>query len=161
MKLAFILNGEDVSVNCGGESRLVDVLRGSFGLTGTKNGCNSGVCGNCLVIFNGNVLKSCLIPAVKIKNSEIITIEGFSQTDEFQDIKSGFAEAGLESCGICSAGKILATEALLSRNQQPTESDILSAFNGIRCRCTEPAELIQGVLTVIEHRRKRLYGSGS
>ena len=157
MKMSFILNGEDVSVDAGIEKRLVDILRKDFGLMETKSGCHSGSCGYCSVIFNGNVVKSCLIPAFKIQDSEVITIEGFSQTDEYQDIIQGFLKVKLESCGFCSAGKILATEALLSRNSLPSKSDILFAFSGIRCRCTVPGELVQGVIAASELRRRRLY----
>jgi len=158
MIMGFILNGEDVSVNSNGQDRLIDILRGTFNLLGTKTGCYSGTCGNCSVILNGNVVKSCLIPAFKILGSEIITIEGFSQTDEYQDIISGFQEVGLEDCGFCNTGKILATEALLGRNIQPSKDEILSAFQGIRCRCTEPVELVSAVMAVGELRRRRLYG---
>ena len=164
MNMAFILNGEDVSINSNNsnfQSRLVDILRGTFSLLGTKIGCLNGNCGNCSIILNGNVVKSCLIPAFKVHGSEIITIEGFSQTDEYQDIINGFEEAGVEDCGICSTGKILTTEALLSRNSQPSEEEILQAFCGLRCRCTDPIELVQGVLAVSEFRRRRLYGRSS
>ena len=161
MNFDFILNGEDVAVNSNAENRLVDILRETFGLLGTRCCCYSGMCGNCSVIFNGVVLKSCLIPALRIRNCEIITIEGFSQTDEYEDIIQGFSEAELENCGICNTGKILATEALLGRNQQPSKADILSAFSGIRCRCTEPEELVNGVMAVVELRRRRLYGRSS
>ena len=158
MIMNFILNGEDVSLNSNVDLRLVDILRGNFNLLGTKSGCRIGICGSCLVIFNGIVVKSCLIPAFKIRGSEIITIEGLSQTDEYQDIIQGFEEAGLECCGICNTGKILATEALLGRIIQPSKENILAAFSGIHCRCTEPEELVQGVLVVSEFRQRRLYG---
>lgn len=157
MRIDFILNGEDVVVYCGAGNRLVDILRNTFKLLGTKNGCTSGVCGCCSIIFNGNVVKSCLIPAFKVKGSEIITIEGFSQTDEYHDIELGFSEAKLENCGFCNAGKILAAQVLLGRNHRPSRDEILAAFHGIRCRCTEPEELVQGVNAVVEHRRRRLY----
>jgi len=158
LKIGFILNGEDVVVDSNPESRLVDILRGTFKLLGTKAGCYSGKCGSCLVIFNGNVVKSCLIPAFKILASEIITIEGFSQTDEYQDIILGFSEAELENCGFCNTGKILATEALLNRNKTPSKEDFFSAFYEIRCRCTESMELLKGVMAASEFRRRRLYG---
>ena len=161
MTLSFILNGEDVVVNTDAETRLVNILRDSFSLLGTKEGCYAGKCGACSIIFNGNVIKSCLIPAFKIANSEIITIEGFSQTDEYQDIVLGFSDAGIENCGFCNAGKILAAEALLLRNLKPSKDEILSAFQGILCRCTDPRELLQGVIATSEHRRWRLYGRSS
>jgi len=141
MTMGFILNGEDVTVDANPESVLIDILRGNFNLLGAKTGCNIGMCGTCLIIFNGNVVKSCLIPAFKIRGCEIITIEGFSQTLDYQDIVLGFSRAGLEDCGFCGTGKILAAEALLGRNKAPSREEILSAFNGIRCRCTEPEGL--------------------
>jgi carbon-monoxide dehydrogenase small subunit len=158
MTMEFILNGEDVTADSNPESRLVDVLRDNFNLLGAKTGCNIGACGSCLLIFNGDVVKSCLIPAFKIRGCEIITIEGFLQTIDYQDIILGFSEAGFENCGFCNTGKILATEALLDRNKAPSREEILSAFNGIRCRCTEPEGLVQGVLAASKHRRRRLYG---
>ena len=161
MTIDFILNGEDVVIRTDGENRLSDILRGNFRLLRAKAGCYIGTCGSCSVIFNGDVVKSCLIPAFKIRNSEIITIEGFSQTVEYQDIVHGFSEAGVENCGFCNTGKILATEALLGRNPRPSREQILVAFHDIRCRCTEPESLVRGVTAVVEYRRRRLYGRSS
>ena len=159
MKLEFILNGEDVLVESDVENRLVDILRKSFMLLGTKLGCYTGCCGACMVILNGTVVNSCLIPAFKIQGSEIITIEGFSQTDDYNDIVTGFSDAGVTDCGFCHTGKILATGALIGRNLRPSKEEILPAFFGIKCRCTDSTELVKGVMAAAEHRRKRLYGS--
>jgi carbon-monoxide dehydrogenase small subunit len=161
MTIGFILNGEDVVIRTDAERRLIDILRETFRLLGAKAGCYTGSCGVCSVILNNAVVKSCLIPAFKVQGSEIITIEGFSQTDEYQDIIRGFAEAGVENCGFCDTGKILTVEALLSRNPRPGRQEILRAFSGIKCRCTEPESLINGVLAVAEKRRQRLYGRHS
>jgi len=161
MTMGFILNGEDVTVNCNPESALVDILRDNFNLLGAKAGCNIGMCGTCLIIFNGDVVKSCLIPALKIRDCEIITIEGFSQTIDYQDIILGFSEAKLEDCGFCNTGRILATESLLGRNKAPSREEILSAFKGIRCRCMDPDLMVQGVLAASNYRRWRLYGHSS
>jgi carbon-monoxide dehydrogenase small subunit len=158
MTLGFILNGEDVVVKTEANHRLIDILRNHFKLQGAKAGCLSGCCGACSVIFNGKVVPSCLIPAFRIRGSEIITIEGFSQNDEYQDILEGFIRAGVENCGYCDAGKILAVETLLERNLRPSREEILAAFNGIKCRCTEPDSLIEGVLAAVEIRQRRLYG---
>jgi len=161
MTIGFILNGEDVTADTDAASRLVDILRNTFALSGTKASCCSGNCGVCSVIFNGYVAKACLIPAFKISEREIITIEGFSQTDEYQDIIRAFTEAEIESCGFCGTGKILATEVLLSRNHRPSREEILAGFNGIRCRCTDPDRLVHMVMTAIEYRRQRIYGRSS
>ena len=161
MTIGFILNGEDVVVRTNAESRLVDILRNTFKLLGTKTGCSTGNCGACSIILNGDVAKSCLVPAFKIRNSEIITIEGFSQTDEYQDIIRALSEAGVENCGFCTTGKILAAEALLGRSLRPSKEEILATFQGSRCRCTDPEGLIRVVTMAAEFRRRRLYGRSS
>ena len=161
MTIGFILNGEDVIANTGARIRLSDILRGAFNLLGAKAGCYTGNCGACSVIFNGEMVKACLIPAFKIKDSEIITIEGFSQTDEYQDIIRAFTETGVQSCGFCDTGKILAAEALLIRNPRPSREEILAGFHGIRCRCTDPEDLVRVVTAAVEYRRRRLYGRSS
>ena len=159
MTIGFILNGEDVIINTEAEHRLIDVLRDSFKLFGAKANCNSGACGLCSVIYNWDVMKSCLIPAFKIRGSEIITIEGFELTDEYRDIIRGFSEAGVVNCGYCNTSKILTVEALLLKNPRPRPADILMAFQGVKCRCTEPESIINGVLEIVDMRQRRLYGN--
>jgi carbon-monoxide dehydrogenase small subunit len=158
MTIAFILNGDDVVIRTEADIRLIDILRNNFGLTGAKNGCLKGTCGACTVIFNGAITQACLIPAFRIRGSEIITIEGFSQTDEYQDIIGGFSRTALENCGFCTTGKILAAEALLERNSRPNREEILAGFSGIRCRCTDPDSLVEALLAVADIRQRRLYG---
>ena len=161
MTIGFILNGEDVMLRADAERRLIDILREHFRLLGAKTGCLSGNCGVCSVILNGEVVKACLVPVFKIQGGEIVTIEGFSLNDEYQDIILGFSEARLESCGFCTTGKILTVETLLGKIPRPTRRDILAAFNGIRCRCTEPESLVEAVLAVSDIRQRRLYGRGT
>ncbi|MDR2136568.1 MAG: 2Fe-2S iron-sulfur cluster binding domain-containing protein [Treponema sp.] len=158
MTIGFILNGEDVVVRGGAELRLVDILRDSFALQGTKASCLTGCCGACTVIFNGLIVQSCLIPAFRVRGSEIITIDGFSQTVEYQDIVEGFSRAALWNCAICENGKILAAEALLERIPRPERQDILNAYSGIRCRCTDPDTLVAAVQAAAEIRQRRIYG---
>jgi carbon-monoxide dehydrogenase small subunit len=156
--LGFILNGEDVVVRTDADIRLIDILRNSFGLLGAKCGCLCGKCGACTVIFNGAATQSCLIPALRIRGSEIITIEGFSQTDEYQDIIAGFSQTPLENCGFCNNGKILAASALLERRSRPTREEILTAFSGIKCRCTDTESLVAAVQKTADIRQRRHYG---
>ncbi|MDR1058749.1 MAG: aldehyde oxidoreductase [Treponema sp.] len=161
MTISFILNGIDVVVTANAEQRLISILRKDFHFPEAKCGCLMGICGACSVFLDGNLVKSCLIPAFKIRGSEIITFEGFSQTDEYQDILAGFTEAEVENCGFCDTGKILTVEALLSANARPSREQILPAFEGIKCRCTEPESLVEGVLRVADIRQRRLYGRGA
>jgi carbon-monoxide dehydrogenase small subunit len=158
MTIGFILNGEDVVIQCEAGRRLINILRIDFGLLGAKTGCLTGKCGFCAVIFNGLVSHACLIPAFRLRGSEVITIEGFSQTDEYHDIVTGFAQAGLDGCGYCSTSKILNAAALLDRIKRPSRQEILQAFSGIKCRCTDTEKLIEGIDKAAEIRQRRRYG---
>jgi len=161
MTINFILNGEDVVFDGEAGARLIDILRGNFNLLGAKSGCHTGQCGACSVIFNGLVSPACLIPAFKIKGSEIITIEGFSQTIEYQEIITIFADEHLGNCGYCEAGKILCTDALLDRFPSPAKEEILMGFSGIKCRCTNSDRLVKAVNKIASVRQRRLYGRSS
>jgi len=158
MIIRFILNGEDVEISVGANQLLISILREQLAHTAAKSGCLCGNCGACSIIFNGAVSPSCMIPAFRIHGCEIITLEGFSQTLEYQDIIDGFAIAGVENCGYCDAGKILSSEILLEQNFQPSKEDFTAAFQGVRCRCTDAESLYQGILAAGELRRRRIYG---
>jgi len=158
MTINFILNGEDVMIRSEANVRLIDILRVNFDLMGAKIGCLTGKCGFCTVIYNNNISLACLIPAFRLRGSEVITIEGFSQTDEYQDILAGFTEAGLESCGYCTTSKVLNAGALLERIKRPSREEILHAFSGIKCRCTDPEKLVEGIEKTVEFRQRRIYG---
>jgi carbon-monoxide dehydrogenase small subunit len=158
MTIEFTLNGEDAVIQTEPNSRFIDLLRGTFHLLGAKSNCLIGICGTCSIIFNGNVIKSCLLPAFRVHESEIITIEGFSKTDAYQDIIKGFEKAGVENCGYCDTGKILTIETILTKNRQPTRNEILLGFRGIQCRCTEPVSLVEAVLATADIRQRRIYG---
>jgi carbon-monoxide dehydrogenase small subunit len=156
MTINFILNGEDVIFNGEAGTRLIDILRINFNLFGAKPGCLNGQCGACSVIFDGQVCSACLIPAFKIRGSEIITIEGFSQTIEYHEIISGFIDEHLGNCGYCESGKILCTEALLDRIPAPSVKEILIGFSGIKCRCTNVERLVKAVNSIASVRQRRL-----
>lgn len=158
MTISFILNGEDVTIQAGTDERLIDILRDRFNLMMAKPGCRLGRCGTCSVIFNGKLVASCMVPAFSIRGGEVITMEGFSQTDEYQDIVGGFALAEMETCGYCDNAKIFACETLLGNIPRPGKEDIQEAFEGIMCRCTNPQTLCEAVERAADIRQKRLYG---
>ena len=157
MTISFILNGDDVSVGIRSGDRLADVLRGHFGLLGVAVDCRRGVCGRCLVFLDGSLVPSCLLPAFKARGREVVTIEGFSQTDEYADVSQGFFLAGVETCGFCETGKILVASALLDHSSRPSEEEILAAMASVSCRCTDPDLLVKGVQMASELRARRLY----
>jgi carbon-monoxide dehydrogenase small subunit len=158
MTVSFILNGEDVKVKTPSGERLITILREQFHLLGAKSSCRNGFCGVCTVIFNGFTVPSCLVPAFKLQNGEVITIEGLAQNDDFADITGGFEEAGVSMCGYCDSAKLLTTASLLDKTLVPSRQDILAAFTGIKCRCTEPESLIRGVLAAAAKRKERRNG---
>jgi carbon-monoxide dehydrogenase small subunit len=161
MNISFILNGEDVVVQSEAGVRLINILREKFGLLGAKSGCLTGQCGACSILFNGRVSPACLIPAFKARGSEIITLEGFSLTDEYQDIITSFRRVHLGNCGYCEAGKILCAETLLERNTAPSKDEIIAGFSGIKCHCTNIERLVEAVNIAASSRQRRLYGRSS
>jgi carbon-monoxide dehydrogenase small subunit len=155
MTIGFILNGEDVVIKVEPGERLITILREQFRLLGAKSGCRAGGCGACTVIFNGSTAPACLIPAFRLRGSEVVTIEGFAQNDEYADIVKGFEQASVRNCGFCDSGKILLAAALLGKNPSPTRDEVLRAFAGVKCRCTEHESLVNGILAAGDVRRRR------
>lgn len=145
MNVAFTLNGKGVAIDVEPEKRLVDILRENFELTKTKAGCYGGTCGVCSVLVAGRLASSCMLPAFTVRGSDVVTIEGFSRTREFTEITKAFAEAKHFPCAYCSAGRILAVEALLIRYPDPSESEILAGIAGISCQCADYSSLIKAV----------------
>jgi carbon-monoxide dehydrogenase small subunit len=157
MTINFILNGEDVGANVRAFDRLSDVLRDSFGLLGVRSDCRCGRCGRCLVFLGGRLVPSCIVPAFAARGKEIITIEGFAQTEDYIDISAGFLDAGVVTCGFCEGPKIMAAAALLERNPRPDPATIIEQMSSAPCRCTDPESLVRAVQAVAERRAKRIY----
>jgi len=157
MTITFILNGEDVSAKVRVPDRLSDVLRDGFGLLGVRSDCRSGRCGRCLVFLGGSLVPSCLVPAFSARGKEIVTIEGYAQTDDYADIVAGFADAGVETCGFCEGPKIMVAAALLERDPRPAPLTIIEHMSAAPCRCTDPDSLVKAVQAVAERRANRIY----
>jgi carbon-monoxide dehydrogenase small subunit len=157
MTITFILNGEDVSAKIRSVDRLSDVLREGFGLLGVRSDCRCGRCGRCLVFLGGRLVPSCIVPAFAARGKEIITIEGYSQTDEYIDIAAGFMDAGVVTCGFCEGPKIMVAAALLERSPRPDPATIIEHMSSAPCRCTDPDSLVRAVQAVAERRSRRMY----
>lgn len=158
MRITFTLNGKQVQVDSPPYIRLIHLLRDEFGLGGTKEGCLQGHCGYCLVLLNGDLVPSCMVPAFSAFRGTVLTIEGFRETPEYRDIEAGFLEAETSPCGFCSSAKILTTHVLLEENPNPSEALIRKALSGILCRCTSHTSLVEGVKASAVHRRLRSHG---
>ncbi len=145
MKVEFKLNGKKVNVDADPASRLLDVLREKFGLTGVKEGCGEGECGACAVLLDGRLVHSCLVPLANVIGKEVITIEGLKNTKEYKIIEEALLDAGSVQCGFCTPGFVMAIYALLKSNPQPDDEEIRKGISGNLCRCTGYQMIIDGV----------------
>src|SRR5215472_5778169 len=117
------VNGRSMSLEAFPMARLLDVLREQAGLTGTKEGCGEGECGACSIEMDGELVNSCLVPALQADGTRIRTIEGLAGDERLHAVQQAFLTHGGAQCGICTPGMILAAVNLLQRNSQPTESE--------------------------------------
>lgn len=136
MIVEFKLNGEEVKVETSLAMRLLDVIRNDFKLTGTKEGCAEGECGACIVFLDGMIVNSCMVPMNNVIGREVVTIEGFSESDRFKKIQKAFIEEGAVQCGFCTPGMVMATEGLLRLGGSLTEEEVKEGLSGNICRCT-------------------------
>jgi carbon-monoxide dehydrogenase small subunit len=141
----FTINGEKKSVEVPPMKRLLDVLREDLHLTGTKEGCGEGECGACAVLLNGELVNSCLIPALQADGVALCTIEGVSTEGHLHPIQQCFLEKGGAQCGICTPGMILATQHLLNKYPNPTMEQIQEGLAGNLCRCTGYMRIFESV----------------
>ncbi len=132
---------------------LLDILREDLGLTGAKNGCESGECGACTVLMNGAAVNACLVLAGQADGCAVETIEGLSKSGQLHPIQQAFVDAGAVQCGFCIPGMVMASKALLDHNLQPQEEDIRQALAGNICRCTGYTKIIQAVQMAAEELR--------
>ena len=144
------LNGEQVEFLCEPRQSLLEVLRETLGLTGTKEGCNNGNCGSCNVILDGELVNSCLVLAVEVDGCSLITIEGIAGPQGLHPVQVAFLEHAALQCGFCTPGFIVATKALLDQNPNPSESEVRHWLAGNLCRCTGYDKIVRAVLDAAE-----------
>jgi carbon-monoxide dehydrogenase small subunit len=139
------VNGQSYEVLIKPHWTLLDVLRDKIGLTGTKKGCDSGECGSCTVIIDGQAILSCLTLAVQAQGKEILTIEGLARDGKLDRVQNAFVKYGAIQCGFCTPGMIMTAYALLQKNPHPSEEEIKRALSGNLCRCTGYVKIIEAV----------------
>jgi carbon-monoxide dehydrogenase small subunit len=141
----FYVNGQQYDVIIEPHVLLVDVLRDSLGLTGTKYACGAGDCGACTVLIEGKPTLSCLTLAATARGKSILTVEGLAAGGEMHPIQQAFVDQGAVQCGYCTPGMILSAKALLDENLEPSREEIGSALGGNLCRCTGYVKIIDAV----------------
>lgn len=147
------VNGEDVVLQGHPMTRLLDALRTSLHLTGTKEGCGEGECGACSVVIDGRLVNSCLVPLQQANGTSITTIEGLGTGDELHALQRAFVEHGGAQCGICTPGMLLAAATFLERAPEPTLEEIKTALAGNLCRCTGYMRIFEAVSAAAAARR--------
>ena len=141
-----IINGEPVEFLCEPWQSLLEVLRETLGLTGTKEACNNGNCGACSVILDGVLVNACLVLAVEVDGNRVTTIEGIAPPEGLHPLQEEFLKQAALQCGICTPGFIVAAKALLDKNPHPTEHEVRRWLAGNLCRCTGYAKIVRAVL---------------
>ena len=151
------VNGDEVEFLCEPTQTLVDVLRNELELTGTKEGCSTGDCGACSIRFDGALVCSCLVLAAEAEGHEIETIEGMANGEVLHPLQRNFLELNGLQCGICTPGILIAAQALLEQNPNPSESEVRFWLAGNLCRCTGYDKIIRSVLAAAEEMRERAH----
>jgi carbon-monoxide dehydrogenase small subunit len=144
--VSFVLNGAEVVVSVRPHERLLDLLRSTLRMTGTKEGCGEGECGACTVLVDGRSVNACLFPAPEVEGRSVLTIEGLLEAGtRLGPIQESFAARGAVQCGFCTPGMILSTKALLDSCPDPDEAQIRDALAGNLCRCTGYVQIVEAI----------------
>ena len=139
------VNGINYQVTIEPRRTLLEVLRETLGLTGTKKSCNEGDCGTCTVLMDGRPVASCLVLAMDAQGKEILTIEGLSEGEKLHPIQEAFLKHGAVQCGFCTPGMVMSAKALLDENLEPTTTEIRKAISGNLCRCTGYQHIVDSI----------------
>jgi carbon-monoxide dehydrogenase small subunit len=142
-----LVNGEEKTATVEPQTTLLVLLRETWNLTGTKQGCDEGDCGACTVLLDGEAVNACLVLAVRAHGHEVTTIEGLGTEEDLHPLQAAFIEHGAIQCGFCGPGMLLAAKALLDSNPNPSDAEVREALSGNLCRCTGYSKTVDAVLS--------------
>ena len=156
VKIALVVNDEPAEVAFAPHKTLLEVLREDLSLTGTKHGCELGECGTCTVLLDGTPVLSCLVLGLACAGRRVRTVEAMAQAGKLHPLQETFADLGAAQCGYCTPAFLLAAEALLSANPNPTRVEIKEALAGNLCRCTGYLKIYEAVELAAERMNARV-----
>ena len=145
VSLSLTVNGKTTSADIDPRTLLVEFIRNNLGLTGTHVGCDTGQCGACTILVDGNAIKSCTILAVQANGSKITTIEGLATNGEMHPMQAAFKECHGLQCGFCTPGMVLSAIDLVRRHPNADEAKIRAELEGNLCRCTGYHNIVKAV----------------
>jgi carbon-monoxide dehydrogenase small subunit len=148
--IALTVNGRPRSIAVAPHHTLLDVLRDDLGLTGTKECCLVGECGACTVMVDDRSVDSCLVLAVEVDGSDVLTVEGLARGAELSPLQEAFLDTGAAQCGFCIPGQLMSAHALLATTPHPTREEIEEGLAGNLCRCAGYEQIIEAVQRVAE-----------
>ncbi|NMA91923.1 MAG: (2Fe-2S)-binding protein [Firmicutes bacterium] len=145
LTISFTVNGMEEKREVPPHQTLLKFIREELKLTGTKEGCEVGECGACMVLLDNIPVNSCLVLAAELDGKELVTIEGLAKNGELDRVQKAFIDHAAFQCGYCTPGMIISARALLERNPNPTDEDISAALSGNLCRCGAYQEIRQAI----------------
>ena len=154
MQVAMTVNGTEVTRDVEPRLLLVHFLRDVLGLTGTHWGCDTSNCGTCVVLLDGEPVKSCTVLAAMAGGHEVRTVEGLERDGVLDPVQQGFMQCHGLQCGFCTPGMMMTARALLDRNPDPSEQEIREAISGQICRCTGYATIVRSVRWAAAHHQQ-------
>jgi aerobic carbon-monoxide dehydrogenase small subunit len=144
-RITLTVNGEEVEYDVEARRLLVHFLRDDLDLTGTHVGCDTGNCGACSVLYNGELVKSCMLLAIQADGATVETVESLSGDGELTPLQQAFSDHHALQCGYCTPGMLMSATALLRVNGQPSEEQIRKAIQGNICRCTGYVNIVKAI----------------
>ena len=144
------INGDIHEVLVAPNNTLLEILRDKLGLMGTKRGCDTGACGACTVLVDGEAFLSCVMLALDAGGKKIVTIEGLTEGPDLHPLQRAFVEKGALQCGFCTPGMILTAKAILDEEEHPTEEVIKRKMAGNLCRCTGYKKVVEAETSVVD-----------
>ena len=145
-RFTFLINGTRHTLEAEGATPLIDVLRNTLGLKGTRFGCGTEQCGACFVVIDGRAVASCTLPLSAIDGKSVTTIEGLGHPDAPHRLQQAFIAEQAAQCGYCTSGMLMSAAALLERSPRPTEAQVRQALDRNLCRCGSYNRVVRAVL---------------
>ena len=143
--VSLTVNGKVMSAEASADTLLVNLIRENLGMTGTHVGCDTSQCGACVVMVNGDSVKSCTMLAVQAEGAEVTTVEGLASNGDLHPMQQAFHDNHALQCGYCTPGMLISSIDLVTKNPNATEAEIRHGLEGNLCRCTGYHNIVKAV----------------